>query len=125
MGHAPFPRTAGVCAFDEALRAVDGDGQLLLDLARIFLTESPRLIEDIEDAVAHVDAPLLRRAAHTIKGGLRLFGADAAYELACRLEGLGREGDVRSAEPHLEHLKRSLAEIQAELTAFAEAPHDH
>src|SRR5262249_18481156 len=88
----------GICAFDAALKSVDVATKLLSDLARIFLTESPRLIGDIEEAIEQTDAPLLRRAAHTIKGGLRLFGAETAYEVAARLEGLGHSGDVRSAE---------------------------
>jgi len=112
----------GICAFDAALKAVDGDTQLLSDLARIFLIESPRLIGDIEEAIEQTDAPLLRRAAHTIKGGLRLFGAESAYEVAARLEDLGHSGDVRSAESDFATLKRVIAEIQRELSAFAEVP---
>jgi signal transduction histidine kinase/HPt (histidine-containing phosphotransfer) domain-containing protein len=112
----------GICAFDAALKAVDGDTQLLSDLARIFLAESPRLIGDIEEAIEQTDAPLLRRAAHTIKGGLRLFGAESAYEVAARLEDLGHSGDVRSAESDFATLKLAVVEIQKELSAFTEVP---
>src|SRR5262249_15463094 len=73
-------------AWTKALAAVDGDGDLLADLAGAFLEESPRLIGDMEGAISRMDAPHLNRAAHTIKGGLRMFGADTAYRLAFRLE---------------------------------------
>src|SRR5262249_17017584 len=114
-------RGVGACDFEAALKAVDGDAQLLSDLARIFLSESPRLIGDLEEAIQHVNAPLLRRAAHTIKGGLRLFGAASAYELALRIEELGHEGDVSSAEADFENLKRAVAQVHRELFTLSEA----
>jgi signal transduction histidine kinase/HPt (histidine-containing phosphotransfer) domain-containing protein len=126
---APASKTAdraqtngGTRAFAAALKAVDGDAALLQEIARAFLAESPRLLEQIEGAIADTDAPLLHRAAHTIKGGLRLFGADAAYELACRLEGLGRSGDIQSAGEPFENLKQVVVELQQDLSVFAAAP---
>jgi CheY-like chemotaxis protein len=101
------------------LKAVDGDTELLLEIARAFLSETPRLLGDMEGAIARTDAPLLHRAAHTIKGGLRTFGADVAYELACRLEGLGRAGDVRAAGEPFGSLKQAVVELQQELSQFA------
>ncbi|MGE5195194.1 MAG: response regulator [Deltaproteobacteria bacterium] len=115
------PPHGGTRALAAALKAVDGDPELLLDVTRTFLTESPRLLGEIEGAIARTDAPLLRRAAHTIKGGLRLFGADAAYALACRLEGLGRAGDVQAAGEPFENLKHAVVELQQDLSLFAAA----
>jgi CheY-like chemotaxis protein/HPt (histidine-containing phosphotransfer) domain-containing protein len=110
-------------AMATALKAVDGDAALLVDVARIFLSESPRLLADMEGAISNTDAPLLRRAAHTIKGGLRMFGAESAYDLASRLEGLGRDGDVRSAGELFENLKQGVLELQRELSVIsAESP---
>ena len=102
-----------------ALKAVDGDAALLADVARIFLSESPRLLADMEGAISRTDAALLRRAAHTIKGGLRMFGAESAYDLASRLEGLGREGDVRAAGELFNSLKQGVLELHRELSVFA------
>ncbi len=106
-----------------ALKAVDGDPELLTDIARIFLSEMPRLLGEIEGAISGTDAVLLRRAAHTIKGGLRLFGAEAAYDLACRLESLGREGDFEAASEPFVELKQVVVELQQELSAVAVVPH--
>ncbi len=107
-----------------ALKAVDGDSELLVDVARIFLSETPRLLDEIEGAIARTDAPLLRRAAHTIKGGLRLFGAETAYDLACRLEELGREGNVQAAAEPFENLKHAAVELQQDLSTFAAVPQE-
>jgi signal transduction histidine kinase/HPt (histidine-containing phosphotransfer) domain-containing protein len=114
----------GARAMAAALKAVDGDSELLVDVARIFLSETPRLLDEIEGAIARTDAPLLRRAAHTIKGGLRLFGAETAYDLACRLEELGREGDVQAAAEPFENLKHAAVELQQDLSTFAAVPQE-
>lgn len=112
---------AGAVAWSVALKAVDGDSQLLADIARAFLEESPRLVQEMQLASARSDASLLRRAAHTIKGGLRMFGAEAAYDLANRIEGLAREGNFLEAGGPLEDLKQVLAEVEKELSVFSAA----
>jgi HPt (histidine-containing phosphotransfer) domain-containing protein len=104
-----------------AWAAVDGDAILLSELACAFLQESQQLFSEIEGAVSHTDARRLHRAAHTIKGGLRMFGADGAYDLACRLEDLGREGRPGAADEPLADLRQLLAEVQRELSEFVEA----
>lgn len=117
---APVESNGGGLIWSRALAAVDGDTDLLCELAGAFLEESPRLMRDMERAISHVDAPLLNRAAHTIKGGLRMFGADAAYDKALCLEELGRQGHTAGAEEHLDSLKRSLDDVHRDLTQFVE-----
>jgi signal transduction histidine kinase/HPt (histidine-containing phosphotransfer) domain-containing protein len=107
---------------DIALKAVDGDVTLLTEIATIFLVEAPKLLGELEGAIARADAPLVRRAAHTIKGGLRMFGAAAAYESACRLEDLGREADLGSVGESFVNLKQALAELESELSKFVVEP---
>ena len=124
VSHADLPplASAGTRAMAAAMKAVDGDPELLTDIARIFLSEMPRLLGEIEGAISGTDAVLLRRAAHTIKGGLRLFGAEAAYDLACRLESLGREADFEAASEPFVELKQVVVELQQELSAVAAVP---
>ncbi|HTI51820.1 MAG TPA: response regulator, partial [Planctomycetaceae bacterium] len=110
----------GALTWPRAWAAVDGDAALLTELAGAFLEESQQLLSEIEGALSHTDARRLHRAAHTIKGGLRMFGADNAYDLACRLEDLGREGRLGSAGEPLAGLKQSLTEVCRELSEFVE-----
>ncbi|MSR58945.1 MAG: response regulator [Planctomycetaceae bacterium] len=107
--------------WSQALEAVDGDEALLSELAVAFLGESPRLLQDMHGAIAGVDAALLRQAAHTIKGGLRMFGADAAYELACRLEELGHRDEVGFSGLTFVSLKQAMEEIHRELADYVDA----
>jgi signal transduction histidine kinase/HPt (histidine-containing phosphotransfer) domain-containing protein len=121
---AAQPRTAPgrQLGLADALKTLDGDAKLLTDIVRIFLVESPRLMEEIENALARSDGPLLRRAAHTIKGGLRMFGAKDAYELACQLEGLGKAGEFAAAREPLASFQRAFVEIERELSEFMMEP---
>jgi HPt (histidine-containing phosphotransfer) domain-containing protein len=77
---------------------------------------------DLEVAITKADAPQFRRAAHTIKGGLRLFGAESAYSLACRLEELGRDEDLEAVGETFENLKQALADLESDLSKFVVEP---
>ena len=127
LGASGFDRAATpggtLLSWKQALQSVDGDAGLLLELAGTFLEESPRLLMEMEAALTRGDAPQLRRAAHTVKGGLRLFGADAAYEIACHLEELGRGGSLEGAEIGFTRLKDWLGQVHRELSQFVAAPH--
>ncbi|HLJ10715.1 MAG TPA: response regulator [Planctomycetaceae bacterium] len=118
----PLEANGGALCIETALKAVDGDARLLADVARIFLAESPRLLGEMDEALAEKDPALLRRAAHTIKSGLRMFGAQAAYELASRIEEHGRTGSLEAASGSIEMLKHAVLEMQKELSGFAGAP---
>ena len=71
------------------LDRVGGDEELLREITCIFLTEYPRLIDEIRSAVDSRDAKRLERAAHSLKGSVSNFGAQAATEAAYRLEIIG------------------------------------
>ena len=65
-----------------ALEGLDGDEELLQDLAAVFLEDSPRLMAAVRQAVAEGDPGRLERAAHSLKGSVANFGARAASEAA-------------------------------------------
>ena len=80
-------------AFDmaTALERVDGDLELMTELAGLFLGECPQRMEDIRRAIGERDGPGLERAAHYFKGSVGNFGARRASEAAERLERAGRD----------------------------------
>ncbi len=93
-----------------ALARVGGDEDLLRELIGDYLQESPTWRDDLRRAAARGDAAGLHRAAHSIKGALGYFGADAAAAAADRIQLLGRAGDAAAVDlPELEHLLDRLA----------------
>jgi signal transduction histidine kinase/DNA-binding response OmpR family regulator len=107
-----------VIDWDAALEAVDGEESLLQTLVEAVLEESPRILEAIRRAVADRDATSLRTAAHTLKGSIRYFRADAAFDAAFRLERMGKDGELSDADQVLRVLEKETARILRLLEAY-------
>ena len=105
-----------------ALAGLDGDEDLIRELAGLFLEEWPRLLGDVRVAVEAGDARALDRAAHAIKGRLANFRARAASDAAQRLEALGKEGRVADAPAALKALETSLEALVPALAELGAAP---
>ncbi|MCZ7686457.1 MAG: ATP-binding protein [Sandaracinaceae bacterium] len=106
---------------DAALSRAGGQRELLRELAAMFAEQRPALLAELREAVEARDAPTLRRAAHTLKGSLALFGASEATRLAAELERMGREGAFQASAERLAELEAELVRVEAEL-ARATAP---
>lgn len=98
-----------------ALEAVNGDHELLIQIFAAFLMESPRLLQDIESALRKNDAKACQMAAHTLKGAVRTFGAEAASQLATEIESAGKLGILQTARESWPALRTEILEIEAEL----------
>ncbi len=110
------PTTPGTDVFDlaEALDRVEGDADLLQEMADLFLEEYPHMLAAIEQAIMAGDAHALQHAAHTLKGSVSNFAAAKATEASFVLEKMGRQQDLTQAASALTTLKQ-------ELTAFTPA----
>ena len=87
-GPAAAGSTSEPAVFDRAaaLDRVDGDVELMKELAGLFLDECPQRMAEIREAIIRRDATKLQQAAHTLKGSVGNFGAAEAIEAARRLE---------------------------------------
>ncbi|MCY2996302.1 MAG: response regulator [Planctomycetota bacterium] len=107
--------------FVVALEAVQGDRELLRELAGIFLDECPGLLTQIRQAAAARDGKLLQRAAHTLKGSVRLFGAPQAYDLCFALETLAKRSVAAGDSPALDAVPQSWAVLEDEIEHVVQA----
>jgi CheY-like chemotaxis protein len=87
-GPPPAAPHAAPPAFDmaAALKRVDGDLDLLKELAGLFLSDCPHRMAEIRNAIAERDATRLGHAAHALKGSVANFAAHRAVEAAKHLE---------------------------------------
>ncbi|MDX1944153.1 MAG: ATP-binding protein [Pirellulaceae bacterium] len=111
--------TAGI-DWEAALVHTGGDRDLLQTMIDVFLSESPKMLDEARQALAAGDAPRLRRAGHSLKGSCGYFAAQDAYEAAHQVELLGQAGDFDSARPALDALTRQIDTLRqglAELPA--------
>ncbi len=101
-----------------ALERVGGDFELLQEIAKLFLEHSPELILEMRTAIESGNAKALEHAAHSLKGSVGNFGADACYEAAYQLERLARKGDLSAAAPAYLRLEHEVALLQPALAAL-------
>jgi CheY-like chemotaxis protein len=94
-----------------ALANVQGSEELLREIIEAFLEEAPRQLGFMRQALAESDAALLRRAAHTVKGAVRYFGAQAAFDLALTVETLAQKEEIASAAAGVNDLEVEVARI--------------
>ena len=104
----------------KALEAVDGERELLAGMIAIFMRQTPRVMEDIDQAIAGGDAAALEIAAHKLKGSVSMFGARAARECAQRLEDIAAAGELGPAPEARAHLGEHIEKLRIALQAAAD-----
>jgi len=102
---------------DAILDAVGGNVKLLTRVRDAFLSQSPRLIDSMRDAMAQRNASELFRSAHTLKGAISNFGIGEALDAAVRIEHAGKEGDFEQAAVALPLLESAVRELEERMTA--------
>jgi PAS domain S-box-containing protein len=103
----------------EALARIGGDEELLGDLCHIFLEESPKLMQKLQQAVAAGDTDGVMRAAHSLKGETSYLGANRTSHAARQLEDMGRDQNLSQASDTFATLERELASLHRELQDLA------
>jgi two-component system, sensor histidine kinase and response regulator len=108
----------------ELLARFDGDNELLKELAGIFLTECPKMLDEIRAALSAADSKALETAAHTLKGSVGNFATPGPWETAQRLELLAKSGQLPGAQEIVRVLEQQLAQFNQILARHAaEAAH--
>jgi CheY-like chemotaxis protein/HPt (histidine-containing phosphotransfer) domain-containing protein len=98
-----------------AMETVLGNEDLFREIAGMFIENCSDYITRIKKGIAGNDAGILEREAHSLKGAVGNFGAREAYEVAHRLEKLGKEGEMATAAGELANLESVLNELASEM----------
>jgi two-component system sensor histidine kinase/response regulator len=107
-----------------ALERLEGDRELLEELARLFADECPKALREIRQAWESGDAHLLERLAHTMKGSSASLGAKQVSEAAFDLEKHARSGGVASADGMIQTLEREVERVLPEFESLLrKVPH--
>jgi two-component system sensor histidine kinase/response regulator len=107
---------------DDVLARVDGDRELLAELAQIFREQARELMAGLEAAVEAGDGRRVEHLAHTLRGSVANFGAAEAARIAQVLELGGRNGDLAGAAELVAQLGAETAGIDRALTELSGAP---
>jgi HPt (histidine-containing phosphotransfer) domain-containing protein len=107
--------TTAVFNVSEALSRADGEQELLLTLAELFLQESPKDVAAARAALARQDRDGLAAAAHKLKGSAIPICAPRLLKSAKRLEELGRQGEFAEASSVCADVETQLTEVHVAL----------
>ena len=104
-------------AFDmgSVLTRVEGDRNLLRELAQMLRTEIPGALAEIQRCVAAGNSAGLERAAHGFRGACGNFGAGGAVRAAHVLELMGRRASFEDVDARVADLVRETDSLQLAL----------
>jgi CheY-like chemotaxis protein len=113
----PSAATCEPAGAEEAalLERVGGNAKVLRDLARIFLTDTPKRMKVIRGAIQKRNAGTVASTAHSLKGSAGIFGAKEIVEEARNLEMLGRSGKLEGAGEIFEVLELKIVAFEVVL----------
>jgi HPt (histidine-containing phosphotransfer) domain-containing protein len=112
------PPLIGSLDREVALARVGGDGELLKEIAVLFLENYRDWLGDLRQATASGDAQMVERTAHGLKGSVSNFGASEAVEASLNLENLGRSGNLAGAAESLAALEAALETLRGDLESL-------
>jgi len=112
----------GVIDWARALGFFDGDRDLMKEVVKIALEETPRLLQNVRDAIKSDDTESLRKAAHTLGGSIRNFGETQASTLALKLEQMGENGNLEDGRQVLTAMEHAMAGFLCDLSKYAKKP---
>jgi CheY-like chemotaxis protein/HPt (histidine-containing phosphotransfer) domain-containing protein len=104
------------CDRGAALDRLGGDEGLFVELCGLFVTEGPRMLQEIREFLAAGDAVGVRQTAHGLKGAAGYVGGTAVAAAAYQVEKLA---EARNLEPVPEALRVLETEVARLTSAFA------
>ena len=96
----------------QAIKAVDGNKELLRELASDFMDDFPKQLAELAEMIRKGDAGQVERTAHSLKGSVGIFGVQSAYDLAYDLENRGREDELDGAQDVFQKLESELMKLK-------------
>jgi signal transduction histidine kinase/DNA-binding response OmpR family regulator len=98
---------------------LEGDRNLLCELALLFLDDLPQQMEAIHRAADKIQAHDLERLAHRLKGSVGNFAAKPAFEAASHLEKIARQGEFEQVPHAVQALDHEIQRLQLALEEWA------
>jgi HPt (histidine-containing phosphotransfer) domain-containing protein len=120
MGNLDVKSQSARVDLAELLSRLDNDHELLRDLVAIFKEDFPKLVEALQESVAHADMTRARVASHTLKGMLANLAVTRAAAAAGRVEELasGRGGAGASIQEALAAFEVEVRGLLTEMETY-------
>jgi two-component system sensor histidine kinase/response regulator len=117
-------RDRGALNNDGLMKLFENDRDLFKELVEIFVNDYPQMLAALRRSLEATDAETFSRTAHSLKGMLRNFQAEAAADTAFDLEQKGRQGDLDGTDRIIESLAGQLDEVAQKLKTLVKEASD-
>lgn len=114
-GTEPYVSTQDTGELAALLEAFNHDGAFFKEVADMFISDYPPMMETIKQAIAAENGALLSRTAHALKGMARNFQIDGAADAARQLERLAEQEQYAAAQHEYHRLADELAGFERRL----------
>ena len=104
----------------ELRESVGDDPEFLAELVGDFLQDATIQLESLREAATSGDAARAMRAAHTLKGNSRTFGAAELASLCQEAEAAAGLGDLDAVLSHMDAIDHEWDRVRAELVALGD-----
>ena len=112
----PAPAHAEVLNFSQALELVEGNRELLCEVARIFVHQYPKALAETRRALAQEDYQTLTSMAHNLVSSVGQLGGHRAGAAARKLELISSDGDRSRVPAALAELERELLWLRSAMS---------
>jgi len=102
----------------ELRESVGDDPGFVAELIDEFVAAAPGHLETLREAAAAGDVTTAQRAAHTLKGNGRTFGAGKLAALCQEAETAAGAGDLEAVLARIDQIAQEWAQVSAELVAY-------
>ena len=119
MSIAQMSAEAEVMDREAALARIEGDGDLLGEMASLFLKDCDPAVTRIRRAIDRLDSRSAAIEAHALKGSLASLAATAARRRAAEVEALAICGEYSKAALACDRLVGAVQRLRPVLQALA------
>lgn len=106
-----------IMALEERL---GGDFGFFKELAALFISDSPRLMAAIEEAIQNKNGEKIGKTAHTMKGAVANFSAERAFIAALALERTGKNNEFDMVDAAYDRLADEITAMREALKLMME-----
>ncbi|NEP44300.1 MAG: response regulator, partial [Okeania sp. SIO2H7] len=107
LPQAELEGVVDLAVLQELKEMAGGNSELLVEVIDCYLEDSPKLLDEMSQAIKQQQAILLQRSAHSMKSSSASVGASNLSELCKELEYIAREGTTEGAD-------KIFSQVQAE-----------
>ena len=97
-----------VCDLPATLARMGSNADLVREMLVLFRQDLPVYQSRLNGALANGDPAGVQHASHSLRGMLCIFGAEAAMQIAQRLERMGSDGNLAEAQAQTERLDSEI-----------------